>query len=117
MGYLAILHAGSLANRMAMLTTRSGLTSRITLDGTELFSPDIAQAPGARYQAFLSVKNELPTLCRLDAAPVGAGAVSVGRLHSLGIGGFKSTLPLKGVVHRVTLWAGLTVPTAPWRVA
>lgn len=110
-GYLAILHAGSLANRMALLTTRNGIASRLTSGGQEYFSATIQQAPATRYQAALCLRQGEACLWREGQAPVEQAVDFDGALDHLEIGGFNTTLPLKGRVHRLTFWAGLTVPT------
>ena len=113
-GYLAILHAGSLADRLALLTTRTGLASRMTVSGQEVFTRTIAQPANSRYHAMLGVRPDIAYLERHSHLPVTDNAVAMpswSALTVLEIGGFNATLPLKGVVHRLTVWAGLAVPS------
>ena len=110
-GYLAILHAGGLANRLALLSTRTGLSSRLTVDGQEVFTRTINLAGEGRYRAMLGVKSNSAFLEKEGAARLSGSVVPAAALPSLEIGGFNASLPLKGCVHRLTLWAGLTAPS------
>ncbi len=109
-GYLAILHGGGLANRLALLTTRTSVSSRLTVEGQEVFSRAVSLPGTARYRAMLGVRAGSAYLERQGSAPVSDIVQTIPALPQLEIGGFNATLPLKGRVHRLTLWAGLTVP-------
>ncbi|WP_203290891.1 hypothetical protein [Maricaulis parjimensis] len=109
-GYLAILHDGSLDNRLAVLTTRSNLTCRLTLDGAEHFTRHVPLPSGQRYAASMGVRGGVAWLGLEGQTPLSDLVPGVGTLHTLDIGGFNASLPLMGQVHRLTLWMGKAVP-------
>lgn len=104
-GYLVILHAGSLTDRVAVLTARSALSTRVTRDGAETFIVSAAVNASARYTAVLGVK---PGDGRLATGENASAEITADPppLNRFEIGGFNSSLPLDGVVHRLTLWRG-----------
>lgn len=104
-GYLVILHAGSLTDRVALLTARSALNTRVTRDGAETFTVSAAVNASARYTAVLGVKPGYGRLATGDNVSAYTSA-DPPPLDHFEIGGFNSSLPLDGVVHRLTLWRG-----------
>lgn len=105
-GYLFILHAATLSERVATLTTRSVLASRVTRAGVETFTNSAAINPGARYQGVIAVRPGDGRLAASGGASAGAATADPPGVHRFEIGGFNSSLPLQGVVHRLTLWRG-----------
>ena len=105
-GYLVILHGGSLADRIAMLTTRAAVSTRVTRDGSETFTTAAGVNTNARYSAILGVKTGGGSLVVTGGSPAAGAPVPPPYLGSFEIGSFNASLPLKGVIHRLTFWRG-----------
>ena len=105
-GYLVILHGGSLADRIAMLTTRAAVSTRVTRDGSETFTTAAAVNTYARYSAILGVKTGEGSLAVTGGSAAAGTPVAPPYLGLFEIGSFNASLPLNGVIHRLTLWHG-----------